>query len=149
MILPDVNILLYSCRRDLEQHEAARSWLLGAIAGEGILLPNVVVVGVVRLATNPRVFATPSRPGEVVDFLEALRRRRTVRTLRTSDRHQRRFLDLCRERRPMGNEVPDVYLAALAFEERCRLASADDGFAGFADLDWVNPLVAGPTEPSG
>lgn len=40
-----------------------------------------------------------------------------------------------------GNLVPDSWLAALAIAHRCRLATADRGFARFPDLDWFDPVA--------
>ena len=41
---------------------------------------------------------------------------------------------------PAGNDVNDAYLAASAFEARCRLVTLDGGFNRFPGLDWWNPL---------
>jgi predicted nucleic acid-binding protein len=36
---------------------------------------------------------------------------------------------------------PDAYLASLALTHRCRLATADRGFARFPGLDWFDPAA--------
>ena len=39
-----------------------------------------------------------------------------------------------------GNYINDVWLAALAIEQRATLVSTDLGFARFANLSWINPV---------
>jgi predicted nucleic acid-binding protein len=39
------------------------------------------------------------------------------------------------------NDVPDVYLAALAIERGLTLATHDHGFGRFTNLRWVDPLA--------
>ncbi len=39
----------------------------------------------------------------------------------------------------VGDLVPDAYLAALALEHGCTLASLDRDFARFTELDWMRP----------
>ncbi len=41
-----------------------------------------------------------------------------------------------------GVETTDAVLAALAIENGARLASTDEGFRRFRDLEWVNPIQA-------
>ena len=40
------------------------------------------------------------------------------------------------------NDVPDVYLAALAIEHGLTLCSTDGDFARFPGLSWRNPLAS-------
>ena len=58
MTLVDLNILLYVVNRDAPEHERARVWWEHALnSDEPVGLPWVVVLGFLRLSTNPRVFA--------------------------------------------------------------------------------------------
>ena len=52
-----------------------------------------------------------------------------------------RFLKLAEELKAAGNDVPDCFLAAIALDSGCALVSADEGFARFPGLRWVNPIA--------
>jgi predicted nucleic acid-binding protein len=41
----------------------------------------------------------------------------------------------------VSNDVPDVYLAALAIEHGVSFATHDHGFARFQGLEWFDPLA--------
>jgi predicted nucleic acid-binding protein len=61
VIIPDLNVLLYAVDADSLRHQAARTWLVGAVNSgrEVVGLPLVVRLGFLRLSTNPRVFPKP------------------------------------------------------------------------------------------
>ena len=70
-MIVDVNVLLYSVNEDAENHEPVRSWLEGALDGdETVGLPWIVLLGFVRIATNPRVFSAPLSVDEALDRVE-------------------------------------------------------------------------------
>lgn len=56
-----------------------------------------------------------------------------------SETHLGAFEDLCRRFDVTGDLVPDAYIAAIAVEQGCAVASFDRDFARFDDLDWVVP----------
>ena len=61
MMLPDVNVLINAFRRDVPQHGVSRAWLAAVVSGDARFgLSTLVLSAVVRIATNPRVFKTPS-----------------------------------------------------------------------------------------
>jgi predicted nucleic acid-binding protein len=41
-----------------------------------------------------------------------------------------------------GNDINDVWLAALALEHRATLVSTDQGFSRFPGLSWINPCLS-------
>ena len=144
MILVDVNVLVYAFRRDSANHDEYRRWLHEAINSptEFALTPETLV-GFVRVATNPRIFAVPADQSEAMGFANVIVRAPRSRWLvpnlsvwdefdeiTTVDRHLR------------ANLVPDAWLAALAIAHGCRLATADRGFARFDGLDWFDPVAA-------
>src|SRR6185312_14362723 len=60
MIVPDINLLLYSYDTASPFHNKASAWLEGCLSGTEILgLPPVVLFGFVRIATNSRAFQRP------------------------------------------------------------------------------------------
>jgi predicted nucleic acid-binding protein len=69
MIALDVNVLLYAMRSDLPQHQAVSDWLESVRTNrQPVALFPPVLVGFIRIATNPRVFVNPSPLGAVTKF---------------------------------------------------------------------------------
>lgn len=72
MILPDVNVLLYAFRRDVERHGEYRQWLEGVVNGRTAYgVATHVLAGVIRVATHSRIFKQPSPIAEAVSFCQA------------------------------------------------------------------------------
>ena len=62
MIVPDVNVLVYAAREDAERHGEYRAWLERAFDGqEPVGVSELVLSGVVRVLTHPRVFDPPTQ----------------------------------------------------------------------------------------
>ena len=58
---PDVNVLVSAFREDADHHGLCRAWLVGACAGrEQIGLSELVLSGVLRVLTHPRIFHPPT-----------------------------------------------------------------------------------------
>jgi toxin-antitoxin system PIN domain toxin len=143
MDLPDINILVAAYRGDHVHHEAARSWLVGLADGrQAFALAESTLECFLRLVTNPRVFREPDSMDAALGFVETLRRAPRCVLVRPDARHLDRFLTLCRTPGVRANLVPDAWLAALALESGCRLATRDRDFARFEGLDWYDPLGA-------
>jgi len=51
------------------------------------------------------------------------------------------FRQLTERHQAVGNLVPDVDLAALAYEHGLTVYSADHDFARFSEIRWVDPLA--------
>lgn len=144
MILPDVNVLVYAFRRESPRHEHYRDWLASALhGGEDVALVDSVLLGVVRVATNPRIFADPAPTATALDFVAALTAASSARPISYSDSAWRRFDELVRsDRHIRGNLVPDAFLAATALTAGARIATSDAGFARFPGLRWFDPGAA-------
>ncbi|MGQ0678683.1 MAG: type II toxin-antitoxin system VapC family toxin [Actinomycetota bacterium] len=140
MILPDVNVLVYALREDSSAHVVYRRWLESVVeAAEPVALADLVLSGVVRVLTHPKVFATPNGVGEVLEELARLRGHPNVVPVAPGPRHWNLFAGLCRAVQAKGNVVPDAYLAALALESGSTFATADRGFARFPNLRLLHP----------
>ena len=63
-----------------------------------------------------------------------------ARRLAAGIRHSRIVSDFITALGLSGNDVNDVWLAALAIEHRATLVSTDLGFARFPGLSWINPM---------
>ena len=58
MKLVDVNLLLYAVNRDSVKHAPAKAWLEDTLSSaERVALPWVVLLGFIRIATNPQVLS--------------------------------------------------------------------------------------------
>jgi len=142
MVLVDVNLLISATVAQAPNHLPARSWLNALVQGdEEIGLPWAVLVGFVRIATNPRALTNPftldAALRQVGDWLALP----GVRILHPTLNHERHFSEMCRASKATGNLVTDAHLAALAIEHDCELASNDADFGRFPGLRWVNPLT--------
>ena len=73
---PDLNVLLAASRADHPQHRPALSWLEQAIVrcetGGGVELLPMVTAGFLRLATSPKLFASPMPIAAAVAFVDSL-----------------------------------------------------------------------------
>ena len=141
MILPDVNVLVYAFREDTSEHRQYRKWLLDRIeSSEAFGVSELVLSGVVRVLTHPRVFDPPTPIAAAMEYCDALRGQPNAVVLTPGERHWEIFAALCARVSAKGNVVPDAYLAALAIEHGCELVTADRGFARFPGLRWRHPL---------
>ena len=69
MILTDVNVLVYAFRQDVAQHATCHAWLNGILDGDARFgLSPLALSALVRITTNPRVYATPSSAEEAFRF---------------------------------------------------------------------------------
>jgi len=75
-VTPDLNVLLAASRTDHPQHIPALRWLEQAIAGcatgGSIEVLPMVAAGFLRLASNPRVFPSPTPIRAAIDFIDSL-----------------------------------------------------------------------------
>lgn len=149
MKIVDLNLLLYAVNEDAPEHTAARTWWESCLAGdEPIGLPWAVVLGFLRLTTNARVMPSPITPEQATAVVDDWLAQHAVRLVGPTERHW----DLLREAvatwGAAGNLTTDAHLAVLAIEHGATLCSADNDFARFERLRWVNPLRP-PARPKG
>jgi len=136
VLLPDVNVLVAGFRSDHDHHRLARAFLERARARSEVLgLSDFALAGVVRLATNVRVFVRPDSAEAVLEYVDALLEP-PGQLVRAGSTHWSRFAALCRQLALRGNLVPDGYLAALAFEQGAELVTFDRGFGRYPGLRW-------------
>ena len=141
MILPDVNVLIYSFRRDLSQHAGCRAWLAGVVMSDARFGLSPLVWGaVVRVTTNPRVYRTPSTVEEAFGYCENLLGQPHCQIVEPGERHWDIFKRLCIETETRGPRVTDAWFAALAIEWGCEWITLDRDYARFPKL--INPRRA-------
>ena len=143
MILPDVNVLVYSHRADSPNHLAYRQWLEGVVnRDQAFGISDIVLSGFLRVVTHPRVFSPPSSIDDALTFAVQLRQQPNAVLIAPGPRHWQIFTNLCRLANGKGNLVPDAYLAALAIESGSEWITTDLDFSRFPGLQWRHPLVS-------
>ena len=143
MILPDVNVLVYAHRRDLPEHDRYAEWVTALATGdERFGLATLTLSGFLRIVTSPQILKEPTPLEDALQFVAELRDRPHVVEILPGSRHWDVFTRLCREAKARGKLVPDAYVAALAIEHGCELATNDADFARFKGLRWRHPLQA-------
>jgi hypothetical protein len=137
----DLNVLLYAVNSDAAQHEPARTWWENALNDEDTVgLAWIVLLGFLRLATNPLVFPRPLAVSAAAAKLDAWLSRDNVRIVREKADHWDTLKSLLRGAGAAGNLTTDAHLAALALTHDAALVSCDTDFARFKGLRWENPL---------
>jgi toxin-antitoxin system PIN domain toxin len=139
--LVDLNILLYAVNRDAKQHRTILGWWEQALNGdESIGLPWVVLLGFLRLTTNPRVFTSPLTAAEAMARVDEWLALDVVVVPTEKPDHWQVFRELVTTSGTAGNLTTDAHLAALAISHDAVLASCDHDFARFGGLRRENPL---------
>jgi uncharacterized protein len=142
VILPDVNVLVLAHRRDHDEHDQVRSWLEDEVNSDRpFALADLAVSGFVRIVTNPRIYARPSKLSTALDFLDGLVEQPTCVAVSAGPNHWPIFRRVLVAADARGNLVPDAHLAAIAIEHGATVATRDRGFARFDDVRWVDPVV--------
>ena len=138
----DLNLLLYAVNRDSPRHADAKAWLEETLSGdERIGLPWAVILGFIRLSTNPRVVTNPVTTEQAVAVVDSWLGLASVAPLDPGEDHWRILRELLLDTGAAGNLTTDAHLAALAIEHGGELCSTDAEFARFPRLKVVNPLA--------
>lgn len=134
MILLDVNVLIYAHRAELPQHARASRFLHGLLEGDDAFAVNGVMLGsFLRITTHHRAFKPPTEMSLALRFLQVLREQTACVALEPGERHWAIFEELCRRPGVRGPLVTDAWIAALAIEHGCELATSDGDFQRFGN----------------
>lgn len=141
MIVPDVNLLIYAYDNTARFHSQAKAWWEARLSGrETVGLAWVVVLGFLRIITNPRVFENPMPVAKAIRSVRPWRDRPNVQLLNAGSPHWDVFFGHLEKLGTAGNLTTDAYLAALAQEYQAVLHTADLDFQRFDGLRWTNPI---------
>lgn len=141
MIVVDVNLLIYAVNEDAALHERAKAWWESSLSSQTpVGLPWSVLLGFVRLTTNPRVMPKPITPSQAFAYVDDWLAQPIVSVVDATDHHWATFKELLAPLGTAGNLTTDAHLAALAIEHGARLYSTDNDFGRFKGLRWTNPL---------
>jgi hypothetical protein len=142
MIVADANLLVYALHADMPNHVAARQWLERSLAGEEPFgLCWVVILAVVRLCTNPRLFPGALSADQALEVVQGWLDHPSVVLLQPGPRHWEILAALLRQAGNAGNLTMDAHLAALALEHGGVVHSCDADFHRFTGLRLINPLA--------
>jgi len=140
--LPDINLLVYAIDEDSPSHEPAREWLDASLSGtEAVAFAWMVLVGFLRISTNPAAFEQPLAASDALDYIDEWLTQPVASVVHPTDRHAETVRRLLKPLSTAGNLANDAHLAALAIEHGAELCSSDNDFSRFEGLRWVNPLT--------
>ena len=142
MILVDTNLLLDAGVKQATEHERTTRWLDEQISsGSRVGLPWHSLLGFVRLASNPTLSPRSISVVEAWKTVQGWLSADNVWIPQPTERHADAVGGLIASVRVSSRAVMDIHLAALAIEHDLTLCSADNGFARYPDLKWLNPLT--------
>lgn len=141
MIIPDVNLLLYTYNTNAVAHARARAWWEGLLSGEETVgLLHVVIFGFIRISTSARAFQQPMTVAEAVGHVRQWLARPVVEVLECGPADVEPVLTSLETLGVAGNLVTDAQIAAAALVHDATVHTADADFSRFTDIRAVNPL---------
>ena len=141
MKLPDLNLLIYALDDGSPRHARARSWLEATLSGtEAVGFAWAVLLGFVRIVTNPAFLETPLDVEEAMDYIDGWLSQPCATLVAPTEDHTTLLRKLLEPLGSAGNLTSDAHLAALAIEHGAELCSCDTDFARFDGLRWSDPL---------
>lgn len=141
MILPDVNVLIHAYNTGADTHRRARAWWEITLSEpEPVALPWVVILGYVRIMTNPRAVVRPIRVADAAKDVRDWLACPQVTVVHPTENHADLFLGFITALGKGANLTTDAHLAALSLEYQARIATTDNDFARFKGVRWFNPL---------
>ena len=145
--LLDANLLIYAAMPSMREHDAARRWLLAAFADrDGFVgVSWTSLYAFVRIVSNRRIMGDDAvELARAWLAADAYRLQPNAVIVEPGPAHAALAGELVSTPGLVANDLPDVYLAALAIERGLTLATHDHGFGRFRGLRWTDPLVAAP-----
>lgn len=139
----DANVLLFASDRSSDRHEAARAFLEScATSPEVLCVTWPTLMGYLRIATHPSIFAAPLTPDEALANVNALLTLPHTRVVSERDGFMDAYLHVTVDTVVRGNLVPDAHVAAILFQNGIgTLYSNDRDFRKFETLDVRDPFA--------
>ncbi len=135
MVIVDVNVLLYAVDEESADHESARTWLDRSLGGaQTVGLPWIVLLGFIRISTNPAIMASPMTADEAMAQVQAWLAAPAAVVPTPTSRHADLLRGLLSDAGTAGNLTTDAHLAALAVEHGAEIVSYDRDFARFTGV---------------
>ena len=141
MIIPDINLLVYSYNSDGPFHEEARDWWENCLSNpRAVGLPWAVILGFIRIMSSNAVFREPMETLDAISHVKSWLDCPQTQIMTPGPRHLEILADIMATARASGRLTTDAHLAALAIETQSELHSNDADFARFQGLRWRNPI---------
>lgn len=139
----DVTILLYASDTGSPYHKKAADFLSNCLAQRELFyLGWPTVMGYLRIATHPSIFANPLSPDEAKANIKTLLQPNHVRILSEREGFWKAYQEVTAEVPTRGNLVPDAHLAAILKQHGIkRLFTHDRDFLKFTFLEVRDPLT--------
>jgi len=142
VIAVDLNVLIYALNEDAPHHERALSWWEETMSSDTpVGLSWSVLLGFLRITTNPRILPRPLSPQQAVEVVDSWLAHPLTRIIEPTRQHWTILKELLAPLGTAGNLTSDAHLAALSIEHGALLCSTDNDFSRFAKLRWSNPLA--------
>jgi uncharacterized protein len=140
----DVDLLLYASDRDAPQHGRAVDFLSSCAQGPQVFcLAWPTLMGYLRMATHPRLFAQPLTHADALRNVESLMSLPHCRVIGELPGFWAAYREVTADVPTRGNLVPDAHLAALLRDNGVTtLYTHDRDFRKFGFLDVRDPLAA-------
>jgi len=140
MKLLDLNVLLYVVNEDAVHHHVSLDWWEETLQGdEPVGLAWVVLLGFLRLSTNPVIFPHPLDTETALAKVGNWLSLDQTRLVQESDDHWHILTELLEKTGMAANLTTDGHLAAIAISHGATLVSFDNDFARFPGLRWESP----------
>ena len=141
MKIVDLNVVIYSHNEASPHHERLMPWWQSALNGdESIGLAWTVILGFLRITTNPKIFPNPLTAEDASVLIDSWLAAPSVAIVTEKADHWTMVRSLISQSGAAGNLTTDAHLAALALTHGATLVSCDSDFARFEGLRWENPL---------
>lgn len=134
MILPDVNVLLYTVNTAVPQNTIARQTLRDAFEQGPVALAWPALLGFLRLATRAGILSQPINIASALEIVQAWLSHPNARLVQPTPQHAGVLARLLIAIGHGGPIVSDAHLAALAIEHRATMLTFDRDFERFAGL---------------
>lgn len=140
MKLLDVNVVLAASRDDHPNFEVARPYVDRLLAnGDRFSVTDLVAVAFLRVATNRRIFVSPTPIEQAFGYVRTLRAQPGHVLVAPGPAHLELLERIAIAEDALGDLMPDAQLAAIAVEHACEVVSFDRDFARFRDVRWSRP----------
>jgi toxin-antitoxin system PIN domain toxin len=107
---------------------------------ESLGLPWIVLLGFLRISTNPKIFPQPLDPDTAISKIDTWLSLDNTRLVHEKEEHWDILRSLLADTGTAGNLTTDAHLATLAISHGAVLVSCDNDFARFKSLRWENPI---------
>ena len=142
MILPDVNLLVFALDRHSPHHASSAAWWNTCLAASTpVCIPWLVILGVVRILGNPKIYQRPTPPESVLDQIEKWLALPHIHLVDPAPAHLATLRKLLKLTGVAGSLSSDAHLAAIAIDKGITVYSNDTDFSRFPGLSWTNPLA--------